>query len=139
VCLEARRHGVVLVRPLVRAFAAAGVGAFALRLPWPVPPLGALLMAVGAAVAVSAVWRWDRARLVLTTEKLILEEGVMRRRESAVLLRALKAVSLERSLLGRVLGYGTVVAGPLRIHFVPDPREVSELLQQLSASSRTPA
>ena len=131
VCLEARRHGIVLVRPLARALAAAGVGAFALRLPWPVPVLGAIAMIVGAGVALRAVWRWDRTRLVVTTEKLVLEEGVVRRRESTVLLRALTAVTLERSLPGRVLGYGTLVAGPLRVTHVPGPREVSELLRDL--------
>src|SRR5438105_3947510 len=87
--VDRARHGEVLVRPLARALAAAGVGAFALQLPWPVPVLGATAMAVGAGVALRAVWRWDRTRLVVTTEKLVLEEGVVRRRESTVLLRAL--------------------------------------------------
>src|SRR5262245_14233089 len=85
VCLEARRHGVVLVGPLVRAFVAAGLGAFLLTLPWPVPVLGAALVGVGAVLGVVAVWRWDRTRLVVTTEKLVLEEGVLRRHESTVL------------------------------------------------------
>jgi uncharacterized membrane protein YdbT with pleckstrin-like domain len=133
--MEARRHGVVLVRPLARAFAAAVAGALVMQLPWPVPALGALLMAVGAALGVSAVWRWDRTRLVVTTEKVLLEEGVVRRRESAVLLRALKSVTLERSLTGRLLGYGTIVAGPLRVPFVPEPREVSELLEELAGGA----
>ena len=122
----------MLLRPFVRAFAAAGVGVFALRLTWPVPVLGAALTAVGAWIGVAAVWRWDRTRLVVTTEKVVLEEGVVRRRESTVLLRALAAVTLERSLPGRVLGYGTLVAGPLRVTHVPGAREVSELLRELS-------
>jgi hypothetical protein len=131
VCLEARRHGVVLVRPFARAFAAAAAGVFALGLPWPVPVLGALLTAVGAAIGLAAVCRWERTRLVVTTEQLVLEEGIVRRRESAVLLRALRAVTLERSLPGRLLGYGTLVAGPLRVTHVAEPRQVSELLREL--------
>src|SRR5207237_2940241 len=94
-----------------------------MQLPWPVPVLGASLMAVGAAIGLAAVCRWDRTRLVVTTEKLVLEEGVVRRRESTVLLRALRAVTLERSLPGRVFGYGTLVAGPLRGTPVAAPRE----------------
>jgi uncharacterized membrane protein YdbT with pleckstrin-like domain len=129
--MEARRHGVVLVRPLVRAFAVAIAGAVMLKLPWPAPVPGALLMGAGALLSLGAVWRWDRTRLVVTTEKVVLEEGVVLRRESAVLLRKLKAIGLERSLAGRVLGYGTLVAGPLRISFVPEPREVADLLEGL--------
>jgi uncharacterized membrane protein YdbT with pleckstrin-like domain len=130
-CLEVRRHGVVLFRPLVRAVVLAGVGAFALALPWPVPVLGAVAMTAGAVLALTAVWRWDRTRLVVTTRKVVFEEGILRRRESAVLVRGLASVGLERPLLGRLLGYGTVVAGPLRVAHVAAPREVSELLEEL--------
>jgi uncharacterized membrane protein YdbT with pleckstrin-like domain len=139
--MEARRHGVVLVRPLVRAFAVAIAGAVLLKLPWPAAVPGALLMGVGAVLALAAVWQWDRTRLVVTTEKVVLEQGVVLRRESAVLLRKLKTVGLERSLTGRLLGYGTVVAGPLRISFVAEPREVADLLVELlpAAASRPSA
>ena len=39
-----------------------------------------------------------------------------------------RPVEIERSLLGRILGYGTVVAGELEIEGVP--RRVARLLQQ---------
>src|SRR5262249_17739708 len=132
VCLEARRHGVVLVGPLVRAFVAAGLGAFLLTLPWPVPVLGAALVGVGAVLGVVAVWRWDRTRLVVTTEKVVRGEGVLRRHESTVLLRTLDGVRLERSLPGRLLGYGTIVVGPVRVSHVTHPRQVTALLEQVS-------
>jgi Bacterial PH domain len=103
-------------------------------LPWPVPVLGAVLLAAAAAVALAGVWRWDRTRLIVTTQKLVLAEGVLRRRESAVLLRRLDGVALERSLLGRLFGYGTVVAGTLRVSHVAAPRELSELLEELIAA-----
>ena len=121
----------VLLRPLARAVALAGAGAFLLLLPWPVPVLGAVALSAGALLALAAVWRWDRTRLVVTTRKVVLEEGVLRRRESTVLVRGLASVGLERPLLGRLLGYGTVVAGPLRVSHVAAPREVSELLEEL--------
>jgi len=103
-------------------------------LPWPAPVLGAVLLAAAAAVALAAVWRWDRTRLVVTTERLVLAEGILRRRESTVLLRGLHVIGLERPLLGRLLGYGTVVVGPLRVPHVAAPREVSELLEELIAT-----
>jgi hypothetical protein len=34
---------------------------------------------------------------------------------------------MEQSGLGRMLGYGTVIAGELEIPYVPDPRRVCSL------------
>ncbi len=126
--LDARRHGVVLAKPFARAFLLAGVGAFLLTLPWPVLLLAPVLMAVGAALAVSAVWRWDRTRLVVTTDRVVVVQGVVRRRARGVRLARVDAVEVEQSLLGRLLGYGTVIAGALEVEYVPRPREVAELL-----------
>lgn len=135
VCLDARRHGIVLARPLARAFLAAGAGGILLLQGWPLPVIGAPLVAGGALVALRAVWRWDRSRVVVTTEKVFVVDGTLRRRASAVRLRSLSggALGLDRSPLGRVLGYGTVVAGPLAIEHVPEPEQVYELVERLSA------
>ena len=126
--VDLRRHGVVLLKPFVRSFVLAGAGAFLLALPWPALLLGPLLTGLGATLALAAVWRWDRTRLVVTTDKVVLVQGVLRRRTAGVRLERLQAVEVEQSLLGRVLGYGTVVAGALRVDYVPEPREVAELL-----------
>jgi uncharacterized membrane protein YdbT with pleckstrin-like domain len=118
----------VLLKPFVRAFALAGAGAVVLSLPWPAPLMGLLLVGLGATLALAAVWRWDRTRLVVTTDKVVLVEGVVRRRAAGVRLERVLAVEVEQSLPGRLLGYGTVVAGALRVDYVPEPREVAELL-----------
>jgi hypothetical protein len=34
---------------------------------------------------------------------------------------------MEQSVLGRMLGYGTVIAGELEIPYVPNPRRVCSL------------
>ena len=131
VCLDSRRHGAVLARPFARAFAVAAAGGFLLVLPWPAPLGGPLLVAAGGILALAAVWRWDRTRLVVTTEKIFVVQGVVRRRASAVLLRSVRAVRLEQSLAGRALGYGTLVAGPLQVRYVPDPSRVCRLVERL--------
>jgi uncharacterized membrane protein YdbT with pleckstrin-like domain len=133
VCLDARRHSVVLFRPLSRAVGLAAGGVLLLTLPWPVPAAGALVLAVAAGIALAAVVRWDRTRIVVTTEKVFLVHGVLRRRASAVMLRSLRVVSLEQSLPGRVLGYGTLQAGPLEVEYVPDPGRVRDLVERLAA------
>ena len=133
VCLDARRHSVVLARPLSRAIVLAGIGVLLLALPWPVPAAGAVVLAVAALGALVAVIRWDRTRFVVTTEKVFLVHGVTRRRASAVMLRSLDLVELEQSLPGRVLGYGTLQAGPLEVEYVPQAKHVRDLVERLAA------
>ena len=51
VCLDARRHTVVLARPLSRAVGLAAAGILLLALPWPVSAAGALVLVVAAATS----------------------------------------------------------------------------------------
>ena len=132
VYLDARRHGIVLLRPLARAVAVAVLGFIGLAVGWPLSAAGAVLLVAAALLAVAAVWRWDRTHVVVTADKLFVVHGVLRRRAAAVRLAKVSTVELEQSLLGRLLGYGTVVAGDLEIACVPQPREVCGLVQRLA-------
>ncbi|HTS72512.1 MAG TPA: PH domain-containing protein [Gaiellaceae bacterium] len=132
VCFDARRHGVVLARPFTEALVLAGAGGILVAQPWPFLLPGAALVIVGALLALRAVWRWERTHLVVTTEKLFVAEGTVRRRASAVRLRSVEKLELEQSLPGRVFGYGTLVAGPLEIDHVPEPRTVYRLVERLA-------
>jgi len=133
VCLDARRHTVVLARPLSRAVLLAAGGILLLALPWPVAALGAILLVLAAVSALVAVVRWDRTRLVVTTEKVFLVHGVTRRRASAVMLSRLRLVALDQTLPGRLLGYGTLQAGPLEVEYVPQAQHVRDLVERLAA------
>src|SRR5919197_3136088 len=130
VCVDERRHGIVLAGSFVRAVALAAPGAFAVAVGWPATVAGAVLLALAAGVAVRAVWLWERTRVVLTSKKLFVVHGTLRRRAAAVRLARIGAVEVEETLLGRLLGYGTIVAGDLEITHVPEPRR---LLERLSA------
>jgi hypothetical protein len=44
-------------------------------------------------------------------------------------LRRLGPVEVEQGVVGRVLGYGTLVAGELEVPYVARPREVARLLR----------
>jgi uncharacterized membrane protein YdbT with pleckstrin-like domain len=132
VCFDARRHGVVLARPLAQAAALAGTGAVLLALAWPLQVPGAVLVVLAAAVCLRAVWRWERTHLVVTTEKVCLVDGTLRRRAASVRLRAVEKLELEQSFPGRLLGYGTLVAGSLEIEHVPEPRSVYRLVERLA-------
>jgi uncharacterized membrane protein YdbT with pleckstrin-like domain len=119
--LEARRHGVVLARPFAESGLLAACGAALVLVGWPFSVAGAVGLAVGAGVALRAVWRWERTRIVVTDERLVVLEGTLRRREASVPLASVGAIEVEQSLLGRLLGYGTVVAADLEIPYVPSP------------------
>jgi uncharacterized membrane protein YdbT with pleckstrin-like domain len=133
VCLDERRHAVVLAGPFVRALGLAAVGIGCMAIGWPASIAGVLLQTLGAAIALRAVWDWERTRVVLTTEKLFVVHGTLRKRAAAVRLSRVGAVEIEQSLLGRLLGYGTIIAGELEIMYVLEPRRVYGLVERLSA------
>jgi membrane protein YdbS with pleckstrin-like domain len=130
VYIDARRHGVVLIRPLGRALLLALLGAAAFLGGWPVSAAGAALLCIAAIGAVGAVWRFDRTRVVLTGDKLFVVHGILRRHAAAVRLEKIQTIELERSLMGRMLGYGTIVAGDLEISCVAEPGQMHGLLNR---------
>ena len=132
VCLEERRHGIVLAGSFVRAGVLVLWGTSGVVLGWPVSVLGAVLLFLAAALAVRAVWRWEQTRIVVTTEKLFIVHGTLRRRAAAVRLARVGSIELEQTLLGRLLGYGTLIAGDLEIPYVREPRRVCGLVTRLA-------
>jgi uncharacterized membrane protein YdbT with pleckstrin-like domain len=84
-------------------------------------------MGLAALLAVVAVLRWDRTHLAVTRSTLVVEHGLLSRRTASISLNG-TVFEVERTLLGRILGYGTVVAGELEMDYVP--RRLTRLLQQ---------
>ena len=124
ICLAERRHGIVLARPFVKALA---LGALGTGLSWIGGPLtipGALVLAFAAFVAVRAAWEWESTRLVVTTEKLYVTYGFLRRRAAGVRLARTRTIEVEQTLLGRLLGYGTLIAGELEVDYIARPWRV---------------
>jgi membrane protein YdbS with pleckstrin-like domain len=133
ICLDARRHGIVLMRPVGQAAALGVVGGGALVGGWPLPLVGAACLVAGAILLLRSVWEWERTHVVVTTEKLYVVHGTLRRRAAAVRLSRLGTIELDQTLLGRLFGYGTLVAGELEIDFVPEPRRVCGLVARLGS------
>ena len=130
--LDARPHGVALVRPLFRPLLLAWMGAVLVilgsGLHWGLALAGAAALALAFLSSLRAVWKWDRTRLVLTTEKLYVVYGLARRRAAAVHLSRVPALEFEQGIAGRVFGYGTLVAGDFEVPYVPEARRVRKLL-----------
>jgi hypothetical protein len=130
--LDSRRHGIVLVPALARAFLVAAAGGFLTSLRSPFFVAGAALVATAAVLALRAVWKWERTHVIVTDDRLALVRGTLRRKVAAVRLERVGAVEVEQSLLGRIFGYGTLIAGPLSITYVPQPRNVYGVVESLS-------
>jgi PH (Pleckstrin Homology) domain-containing protein len=138
ICLEERRHGIVLARPFAKAL---GLGAFGAGLSWIGGPLtipGALVLACAAFVAVRAAWAWESTRLVVTTEKLYVTYGFWRRRAAGVHLSRARTLEVEQTLLGRLLGYGTLIAGELEVDYVAGPWRVWQAAGGVAGGARRP-
>src|SRR3954462_4828845 len=71
IVVHARRHGIVLARPLARAGAAAVAGGACLVAGWPFSPTGAALLVVAAVAATAGVWRGGRGQGGLAAEELV--------------------------------------------------------------------
>ena len=130
--LDARPHGVALVRPLLRPLALVGAGVVLIvagQQYWIAGVIGAVLLVVAALLAFRAVLRWDRTRLLLTSERLTVVYGVARRRSASVALSHAPAVEFEQGILGRLFGYGTLVAGDFEVPYVPDARRIRNLVR----------
>lgn len=129
--LDARPHGIALVHPLLRPLALAGLGAvlvFVGQTYWIVGVVGAGLLVLTALLVFGVVLRWDRTRLLLTPERLTVVHGVARRRSASVSLAHAPALEFEQGILGRLLGYGTLVAGDFEVPYVPDARRIRKLV-----------
>ncbi|MGZ4385026.1 MAG: PH domain-containing protein [Gaiellaceae bacterium] len=126
--VETHQHGIVLAGAFLRALVLVCAGVLVLQLGWPYSPAGALALALAALIGLRAVLRWDRTRIVLTTQRLTVSHGVLRRRSASVRLAGLGAFEVEQTLTGRLLGYGTLIAGELEVDYVPQPRVLSGLV-----------
>ena len=124
ICFAERRHGVVLVRPFAKALALGAVGASLSWLGGPLTILGALALSCAAFLALRAAWSWESTRVVVTTEKLYVAYGFWRRRAAGVRLSRTRTIEVEQTLLGRLLGYGTLIAGDLEVDYVAHPWRV---------------
>jgi uncharacterized membrane protein YdbT with pleckstrin-like domain len=128
--IDCRAHGIVLARPFAKALAIAAAGGVLYSLGWPWLVGAAVLLALGALIALRAVWEWERTRLLVTGDQLVVVRGTLRRRTTTVRLDRADGLRVDESLLGRLLGYGTLVAGDLSVEYVPRPWDVCRLVDE---------
>ena len=105
VMYEAKFHGIVYFWPCLLAILAIGLffissWSFLLRL--------ILVLVVWLSTFIWGVYINGGKQYVLTTRRLIFKKGIIKRTSLELLLRKCEGIRIEQSIMGRLLGYGSV-------------------------------
>src|ERR1700738_4190052 len=96
--------------------------------------VGAFFVALGASVGFTAYVAWKTGEIILTNSRLLLPTGIFRSEITSVKLVWVKSTTVRLSLLGKTLGFGTVIFpqanGPVTyLKKIPDPIKFEKLLR----------
>jgi len=124
---RARLHWIVFVKAIVVALV--GLGLLLLQ-----PIVGAVVIGVGILMAVPPWLERLTSEFGVTSKRVIIKVGLIQRRTLELLLRQVEALSVDQSLSGRMLDYGTITlsgTGGVRevFHRVREPLELRRRIQ----------
>ena len=110
-------HWIVLVWPMFWALSFGVLGLAFLVISGSVrvnPPgsaaiAGLVLLGLGATAAVIGFLRRAATEMAVTNKRVVVKTGVLSRRTYEILLSKIESIHVEEGLLGKMLGYGSVV------------------------------
>jgi len=70
---------------------------------------GLILLVIAAICIVTGILKRNATEMAVTDKRLVVKVGVAGRRTLELLLQKVESIAVEESLMGRVLGYGTVI------------------------------
>lgn len=99
--------------------------------------VGAAVLVVAAALAIPPWIAHASSEFGVTNRRVIVKVGVLQRRTLELLLRQVEAISVEQSIAGRMLGFGTITltgTGGVReqFHNIANPLEFRRSIQSVS-------
>jgi uncharacterized membrane protein YdbT with pleckstrin-like domain len=143
---ETRLHWIVLIAPIVLGslFALTGVGMFVLsgRTTADQSAAHLSLLAIGAAFflvalifIVRGVVMRNATEMTVTNKRVFVKVGLAARRTIELLLSRVESIGVEESVMGRMLGYGTVIihgtgGTPEVFNMIAHPLEFRTQVQQ---------
>jgi uncharacterized membrane protein YdbT with pleckstrin-like domain len=133
--IAVRRHWQVLMMPFIQALAALFAAGFLLSL---VPTDNAyvddVIVAVAGFFVLRWLWKlgeWWVEQFVITDQRVLLVSGLLTRKVAVMPLTKVTDLTFQRSILGRMLGYGEFIvesAGQVqalsRISYLPHPEQL---------------
>jgi membrane protein YdbS with pleckstrin-like domain len=142
VVVHSHPHFKMLIFPTLALLVALGAGSWGVVMtkdassPW--NSIG--LIAIGVVVLVLVVWlflapfvRWRTTHFIVTTDRLIAREGVLKRTGIDIPMGRINSVQFEHGLLDRVFGCGTLIIEsasdePLRFEDIPHVEKVHTVI-----------
>ena len=123
-------HWIIFLRPVVVIL----VGLALLIAFRKVPLVGAPILILGVLLLIAPLVAYWSTEFGVTNKRMIVKAGFIRRRTLELLLRQVEALSVEQSLSGRMLDYGTITlsgTGGVREVFqrVREPLELRRRIQ----------
>jgi len=99
--------------------------------------IGLIVMAVGVLMALPPWISRVSSEFGVTSKRVIIKVGVIQRRTLELLIRQVEAISVDHSLTGRMLNYGTITltgTGGVKetFHNISHPLEFRRSIQSLS-------
>lgn len=70
--------------------------------------VGAVIVAVGLLAAVSPLVTFATSEFGVTSKRVIIKVGFVKRRSLELLLRQIEAISVDQSIMGRLFGFGSI-------------------------------
>jgi uncharacterized membrane protein YdbT with pleckstrin-like domain len=134
VVYRATLHWIGFVRP---AFVLV-LGVVVLFLVPSVLAVGGVVLLIGILMLIQPLVAYTTTEFGVTTKRVIVKDGFIRRRTLELLLRQVEAISVEQGLTGRVLRFGSITltgTGGVRevFHRVVDPLELRRQIQGQAA------
>ena len=128
---RARLHWIVFLKALAVFVAGLGLLYFDPKL------IGAIVMAFGLLMALPPWIERVSSEFGVTSKRVIIKVGVIKRRTLELLIRQVEAISVDQSLTGRMLNYGTITltgTGGVKetFHNISHPLEFRRSIQSLS-------
>lgn len=106
--------------------------------------VGGFFLLASLFAAVPAYIRYETSEFAVTTERVILKVGLIRRKTVETMLSRVEGVQVDQGIVGRLFGYGSVVvtgSGGTKepFHFISQPLDFRHRVQQGSVSSHSRA
>jgi len=98
-----------------------------------------LLMAAGVIVILAGTIRRNATEMAVTNKRVLIKQGITSRRTLEILLQKVESIAVEESMMGRALGFGTVIVKgtggtPESFRMMASPLEFrSHVEQQIAA------
>lgn len=94
-----------------------------------------VLLAIGDIPLIAALIKKRSAEFAVTNKRVILKEGVIRRRTAEMFLSKVESVGVDQTVIGRVFRYGSIVirgtgGSTEPFHLIADPLEFRRQVQE---------